>query len=736
MTAIIGRLSHIAALAALAAPLHAQDAVDRRFVATVLGTLAKATNAAQLPPMLDCGTPVLAIVRLCEGLIATRRAEFTTNKTDATTARDLLESVVAEQPKWPTAWYGLGVARIQAARAGVSRREGPLQPDSVPNSTGAESALIRALELDSTFTLAAEALALASIRTDSISRLNNRVSILRWVRRLLPPAGLYGEALVEREAHHPDTAVAVWRLLLQRGGVDRGLVELELARDLYASGHPDEGRRHLLAGAADSTALSRHAYRQELDWVASWDELAQWDSTPAPARPAWLRDFWALRDVREGQPDGARLVEHYVRLENVFEMFRYTYPSTGRLLAAQVRSKPCSSFACPEHDTVTTVIDYHTAEVASALGAKRPYREFQSTEDRIDDRGLIYIRQGMPLSAMRTIDNGGFELWKYERPGTPLFLAFSPHQLPNRLRYIAPYDIREVLVFGDIAGEPPAPAMLIPTVAQPGSTQYGYFQAGFCGLKHSLCQAFPDPVLMPDPQINCAVAGSEFRFDPSVMTTHFPIGAAPIGTPPPPRDSRYIWAREREEGWWADSIATNFDADPLPFIRLLSPAIEMHALDRTDAVSSRLVIAFAVPGTQLATETTHAGAAPSGHPIRLQVIAYRASDGRRVDFDTTATFGPSHALGRGEYLTGVVELPVPPGSYTTSIVFTQDDSSGAVVHRDNVVVSGDEGVLRVSDLVFSRAGSDVHWNSGATTVASCCFPIIRSIGGRTTASST
>jgi hypothetical protein len=713
-------------IVAFACPLHAQDVADRRFVAGVLATLAQATVPAQLPPLSDCASHPGAIDRLCQGLIATRLAEFTTSRSAATLARDLLEGVVAEQPKWPSAWYGLGVARIQAARAGVSPREGPLQPKDVPNSTGAESALIRALEVDSTFVLAAEALALASIRTDSSSRLSDRATTLRWARRLLPPSGLYGEALVEREAHHPDVAVEIWRLLLQKGGVDRGLVELQLARDLYAMGKPAEGRTHLLAGASDTAMLSRKAYREQLDLVASWAELAQWDSTPAPARFAWLRDFWALRDVRAGQPDNARLIEHYVRLENVSIEFRYTYSSTGRLRDKQLRSMPCSSFACVEHDSITTVVDYHTDEVAAVLGAKRPFREFTSTEDRLDDRGLVYIRQGMPFAAQETIDNGGYELWQYNRAGAFVYVSFSPHLPPERARYNAPYDVHDILVLGDRPGRV-APAMLIPTVAQqrapvmrapgiPIPISYGYYQAGFCTLKLSLCKAYRDSTPAPNPRVNCVPEGASFKLDWIGEDPHTVPETLIARTANPPLDAPFIYARERREGYWADSLVTTSDANPPPFAKLLAPAIELHALDRVPGGAPQLVIAFAIPGEQVADDKTHSGVAAYGHPIHLHAALYRSSDGRRIDFDTTATFGPRRPLLKGESLTGVVEILVPPGTYTTGLMLTQNDSSGAVVHRDGVVVPGDEPVLRVSDVVLSRAGSDIQWSSGLTTV--------------------
>ncbi len=129
-----------------------------------------------------------------------------------------------------------------------------------------------------------------------------------------------------------------------------------------------------------------------------------------------------------------------------------------------------------------------------------------------------------------------------------------------------------------------------------------------------------------------------------------------------------------------------------------------------------MVIAFAIPAAQLPRDSATVNRAGVTHTVRLQVAAYRRSDGKRIDLDTTGVFGPRRPLVRNEYLTGVVEIPVPPGEYTTSIVFTQGDSSGAAVHRDGVVVPGFDSTLRVSDVLLSRAGSDIQWNSGATTV--------------------
>ncbi|MBK7595985.1 MAG: hypothetical protein IPJ11_12245 [Gemmatimonadetes bacterium] len=118
---------------------------------------------ASAPPSAFACPGDAALQRLCDALIATRRAELLNDKGEATKARDLLERVVGERPQWPVAWYGLGVARLQVARTGGLSRSGALHPIGVRNEAGAGYALVRALELDSTFVLAAEALAMASV---------------------------------------------------------------------------------------------------------------------------------------------------------------------------------------------------------------------------------------------------------------------------------------------------------------------------------------------------------------------------------------------------------------------------------------------------------------------------------------------------------------------------------------------------------------------------------------------
>ncbi len=94
----------------------------------------------------------------------------------------------------------------------------------------------------------------------------------------------------------------------------------------------------------------------------------------------------------------------------------------------------------------------------------------------------------------------------------------------------------------------------------------------------------------------------------------------------------------------------------------------------------------------------------------------RVRNGTRTETDTLRQFTTAAPLTAGQFITGLAELPLPPGEYAVSAVFTQTDGHGAIAHLGNVLVPGEKQILTVSDLVLGRDNSGVHWNSGATNV--------------------
>ncbi len=66
-----------------------------------------------------------------------------------------------------------------------------------------------------------------------------------------------------------------------------------------------------------------------------------------------------------------------------------------------------------------------------------------------------------------------------------------------------------------------------------------------------------------------------------------------------------------------------------------------------------------------------------GFSAAANVLAFtpmpRERDGVRIDLDTLRQFAMPTPLTDKQYLTGIVELPAPPGAYGVSLVVTQAD---------------------------------------------------------------
>jgi hypothetical protein len=93
----------------------------------------------------------------------------------------------------------------------------------------------------------------------------------------------------------------------------------------------------------------------------------------------------------------------------------------------------------------------------------------------------------------------------------------------------------------------------------------------------------------------------------------------------------------------------------------------------------------------------------------------RRSDGARFDLDTLRRFATAAPLAGEQYLTGLVELPVPSGRYVATVVLSQGEL-GSIARLGEVVIPAAAGALTVSDLVLGREGSGVRWQSGTTAV--------------------
>jgi hypothetical protein len=654
--------------------LGAQQGAERAVIDSVLNEMSAVASLEELASAARCRSIDGAAKRLCEGLLAARRAEFTSSSDDAMRADFLLRQVVQDRPSWSVGWYGLGMARLQLARAGVLAKEGPLHPIGLSNEGGAGYALVKALELDSTFVAAGEALAMAPFPREGASRMVERAAMLRRIRHHLhlSPMARVRAGIVEREAGSDTVAIEMFREALA-SGADTGLVHLELARVMYRAQRPVEGREWLIDGAGlASSSLSSARYREELAWVAAPSELAAWDLLPQADRSAWLAAFWAGRDVRDGRGSGERLIEHYTRYEEAMKEFTILIPQKGRqrVMSVSRAGDLMINMSAPgiESPDVRDATINASSEFDMSLGTGSPFRHFGINQPVLDDRGVVWIRHGEPTERRYTVGGTAKEGWRYVRTPEPDLILF----------------------FGEADFDGASGAtVLIPSVAGADGQQLNQL----CGAGQGMCddlQRFSQP------------AGTTRGMRTQIRRS----SASPSDL-----------AQAREEGRAQITRSVTTDDNRLTFAKPVTPTVQIYGLDRAAGGASRLVVAFAIPGDQITGTQPPAAGGRTVYPVRIRLMATTPGNARRFDLDTVRTFATAAPLRAGQFLTAMVELPVPPGTYQASLVISQSDEQGALARLDAVAAPNRSGGLDLSSIVLGREGSGITWQSGSTAVA-------------------
>lgn len=659
-------------------PLAAQQGAERAAIDSLFAELAVVGPADPIPADTRCAAYSGTLARFCRNVLEVRRVERAPEEGTAFAAEMAMRRVVDEKPDWATAWYVLAMARLQLTRAGVLGREGPRQPLGVSAEAGAGLALVSALELEPNFLTAAEALALAPIPREGASQLGERRDALRRLRTTLPlsPAARMGVGIVERESGDPDTAVAMFREAMA-AGADSGIVHLEVARMLHKANKAVEGRAALIAGASMTASARANArYREELSWLASPTELRDWDSLAVPARTEWLDAFWTEREVRDGRAQGERMIEHYRRYEEAMKEFLIRVPQMGRqrvrsvAMAMDVARNPGGQEGA-EQDRVPV------SEFLATLGTGAPFREFAISQDVLDDRGAIWIRHGKPTE--RTYTSGGvaMEGWRYDRRPEPDLILFFAE--------------------ADFDGQSGA-SVLIPTPAG----ERGLAINQLCGNAQGMCDEL---LRFSQPEGVMNRGGNAMRERMGIATT----------TTRPASEADVI-REERERGRVQILRGTTTDDHRRTFEQLLEPTVQIYGLDKASGGASRLLVSFAIPGEKLFGTQPPAAGGRTVYPIRIQLMTTLRGSPLRFDLDTIRNFASARPLTAGQFLTGLIELPVPPGTYAATVVLSQEGGRGALSRISAVSAPVNGSRLSISSLVLGREGSGAAWNSGSRVV--------------------
>lgn len=688
----------VAALCAAMSSVVAQDGAERLTLDSLLAAIDTSANTGTFTLPDGCATRSAGMRRACRGFVALHGALTAHHRESAATAEFELSQAVIEQPNWAIAWYALGESRLLLASLGGSPKEGPLQPLGMSLESGGGHALVRALELDSALTPALTALALAPVPREEAAQLALRRDLLRKHRSQLEPRTFWRVAQVERIAGDRDSSAWMFARVLNLGLADSGATLLELARELHAAGRPERGRAALFDGAAltvSYTAAMR--YREELLWVAEPSELASWDGTPVTERREWLQRFWAVRDARDGLGHGERLVEHYRRYEEALAEFRLTIPRRGRSRARSValvgdivaletgdavgRAGVNSRSGFFSDASVGSNIEAIERErvgsdpYAETIGPGAVGIEVDPYQDVMDDRGLVWIRHGPPTERTHTSGGVVMEAWRYDRsPGSDLVLFFTETD------------------FDGHAGA----SVLIPTPA--GASGLALNQ--LCGNALGMCNEL---LRFSQPEGVMNAGGSERLF------AGVAAPADRIAMPPE------LIAEVRDRGRKEIRRAITSDDGRLRFSKPLAPVVQFFGL-RHSGKGPRIVVVLALRGDQLEASSDSLNPRQIAYPVHIRLTALESFALVPLVLDTVRVFHAPKPLEGDEYLTTVVELAVPAGTYQASLMINQGNGRGAHASLGGIRVPGAPGRLELSSLVLGRTGGS-QWHSGTSAVS-------------------
>ena len=643
----------VAALLATTPPLRAQAPAERAALAQMLD----GTGTAGVPNW-PSGSD-LPYNQLVRGLQLLDSAS-TADKRDMLDASQAAfdEAIYRAPSDWPWPWYGLALADLALDSSGFRVKPSQHQPAGTSYRHAAILAAAQALKADSSFAPAAELLAtllLPQGQQQSVDPIVEDAVRNAEAFAQTPIMHLtYGR--MQRALGHPDSALQAFRQYLDRS-TDSATAYLEIARASSALGHEADANAAYFAGAGQlTTPAGRAAYHQDIAWVATDAELVAFDSLPSTQLQRWIVRFWAKRDASELAAPGAVLAEHFRRWRYVFQNFQVV----GR--------KDGVNFGAYEPDPLVTEIrnsaftDYVRFDNAGVFPATSHGQRI------IDDRGVIYMRHGTPDKVAR---QGAFMAWKYFTTTGALIFQFAPSSV---LGMQAPTTL---------TGQFPLSSKLFDAMMGLDSRY-----ALIAGQLREVSQSQHTRKLSPWSSIeDVGPGGSESR---NILSEALV------------RRLNRTRARDLRVGLTTDGF-------PPHFKHQLEPEAQFFAV----GAPGRVLVVFALPGDKLEHVALPDGGA--GYPVVLRVIATNVA-GQIVRLDTTRRFRADKPLGKGQYLFGLEQLTLAPGTWDVRLLVTEPGlDAGGAIGRIGVTIPS-SAKLTLSDLVLGREGSGLSWQGPAGAV--------------------
>jgi GWxTD domain-containing protein len=631
-----GRIVVVAALAlTVPRPGTAQSAGDRGVLRLFRDSLATIDDSVALRSVEQRDIAEArrqrddAMLHLRLGFIAMRLGDVTGQSDhygDAKTEFDWARELRAD---WPYPWFGAGLASLKRSSA-----QSPFLVNLIAlyggNAFGeAGDDLVESARRKPAFPqglIDVADLVLAEGREQPL------VAVLAAFRRAAgtpaaeSPGAMLARAAIEDDVGQPDSALAIVDRLLTRDPDNAGAL-LQRARTLFGSGRAT-GAADWFRGLALGDSAVWVQYRGDVAMVVPDSTLRALDHDTPAERAGRMRRFWAARDTLSGGAD--RLAEHYRRLTYALQHFALTWHGDPRNAAAS-----------------------------------------------LDDRGVVYVRQGPPDEEI-TLDISGVPpnaSWRYREPGGDLVLHF-------------------------LARNSHAPYRLVPSVldilAASGQARIGHIDT----MEQGRIETYGAGLIAQTAQ-----ALLESR--ESISPIYGRMLAQGIG------GARKLQAEERAAGRHADTVALHTDRWRMGYELALHADVQM--LDGgTHHGRSTVQVAVAIPGASLVPRRE---GRQWVYVVRTRIAIMHADGSSAALIDTTRGFLAPQWIAPDGQLLETIAVPVPPGRYTV-VAAIESAGRGLIVPRRTIEVAALTGNRpALSDLALGTRSVPLWWLSdpGDTT---------------------
>jgi tetratricopeptide (TPR) repeat protein len=665
--------------------LPGQSAADRSALLHFGDTLAAATSADQVAALEAAKVPgTTGLLR--SGLAALRRGEFGTDRGPYDAAIQRIERAIDDEGKWPYPWFALGLAQLGAYRQAFLVKASNYMPQGASYREAAMRSLARAIEKDSTFTPAADALAgitlslghrlLPKFLAESFQR-------VEMVPTIAPEVSL-ASAYVAFGNREYQRTLNVLGDYLRRGG-DSGVARVEQSRTLMALGRRDEAVAAYLGGTRSVGGSGRLAYRDDLAWIAGDDELRAFDSLPVSALPAWIERFWRERDALNLRAPNERLAEHLRRWVYVHENFLTHRPD----------DVPANAEGFGPQDQASLFEVGAVAEVMTEVAGGIPvFRTYRRTQWELDDRGVMYLRHGEPTKKVSSAAGPPNESWAYDLPeGRRVFHFIGSRALGTQaattLTASLPLDPDMLDARADLDARYAVLASKIQLLEAKARTES---QSNRMVERELLLTAQE-----PGPGQTNAQNTYQTAMQGINNRTVARLGAD------------VLW-REVARNRTAIAAAVATDGYPLHYKESLDAIVQVYGVGFGQGEAQRILAVFAVPGAKLVPRARPDRGPGVLYPIAFRLIALDRTTGITRQMDTTRTFLARDTLRGDQHLTGLLELPVPPGFYQVRALVGQPGAeAGTGVGRDSVNIPASPTSMVLSDLILGRSESGLAW---------------------------